>query len=174
MLPVPVVNWDDHLCPSKVLVVWWIWKEKLPRVGITRQRPRGEGRLWGGSRPSFEERRSMSSWKVVQARRGQGPGQFWSSGSRFLIFDLNFRENFSEPTSAKIVGFHGLWSLKNSWKRFPNEIPAWCHLQRVAENSFFIKFKGEQLNLSLLSIIFTIVHVQFNTSSRLNFPTKQQ
>jgi len=24
------------------------------------------------------------------------------------------RENFSEPTSAKIVGFHGLWSLKNS------------------------------------------------------------
>ena len=74
-----------------------------------------------------------------------GPGQFWSSGSRFLIFDLNFRENFSEPTSAKIVGFHGLWSLKNSWKRFPNEIPAWCHLQRVAENSFFIKDQRKPL-----------------------------
>jgi len=38
----------------------------------------------------------------------------------------------------------------------------------------FIKFKEEQLNLSLLSIIFTIVHVQFNTSFRLYFLTKQQ
>ena len=31
------------------------------------------------------------------------------------INNYHFSENFSEPTSAKIVGFHGIWSLRNSW-----------------------------------------------------------
>ena len=66
----------------------------------------------------------------------------------------------------------GRWKIveKDSWMIY-QPYAIYRGSQKTVSSS---KFKGEQLNLSLLSIIFTIFHVQFNTSSRLNFPTKQQ
>ena len=42
--------------------------------------------------------------------------------SFYFLYVFIFSENFSEAGSARIVGFRGMWSLRNSWFLFPINI----------------------------------------------------